>query len=413
MNYKLGLLNIAAWLLTLSNTAFGQGNNSLNDQKEQLNTITTAVPFLTISPDARAGAMGDCGAATSPDLHFMHWNPAKLAFLEKPYGFALDYTPWLRALVPDINLGYVTGYIKLGKKANQGIGTSLRYFSMGDINFTDNIGNSLGTYRPNEFAIDVNYARKLSDNFSGSVAFRFINSNLTGGYSVGGTGAVGRAVAADVAFFYQSDKIKLGGKDAIITAGLNFSNLGSKISYSTGKFQRDFIPQNMRLGGGLRFNLDEHSTVGIYVDINKLLVPTPPVFVVDSLGQIVRDSEGNALTEKGKNPNVSSISGIFQSFGDAPFGFREELAEFNICGGLEYSYNSVFMVRAGYFNESRWKGFRKYLTIGLGFKYSVFGLDFAYLIPAVQGVRNPLENTLRFSLSFDFEKPKQDKSSSE
>jgi hypothetical protein len=400
------ILSLATTGFLFSQLSYAQGNTSLNDQKAQLNTITTAVPFLTISPDARAGAMGDCGAATSPDLHFMHWNPAKLAFLDKPYGFAIDYTPWLRALVPDINLGYVTAYAKFGKKQDQGIGASLRYFSMGDITFTDNTGNNIGQYRPNEFAVDVNYARKLSKNFSGSIALRYINSNLTGGYSVGGTGSVGRAVAADLAFFYQSDKVKVGGKNAIITAGLNISNIGSKISYSNTKIQRDFLPQNMKLGGGIKFLLDDHNTFALYLDLNKLLVPTPPVYKVDSAtGQILTDPNGNKIIEKGKDPNVGTISGIFQSFGDAPFGFKEELAEINICGGMEYAYNNTFMVRAGYFNESKWKGFRKYFTIGIGFKYSVFGLDFAYLIPATSGVRNPLENTLRFTLTFDFARP--------
>ena len=384
--------------------AFGQGQNSLNDQKAELNTITTAVPFLMISPDARAGAMGDCGVATSADIHFMHWNPSKLAFLEKPYGFAIDYTPWLRALVPDINLGYVTGYMKFGKKMDQGIGVSLRYFSLGDITFTDFSGNNIGQYRPNEFAVDLNYARKLSNNFSGSIALRYINSNLTGGYSVGGTGSVGRAVAADLAFFYQSNKIKLGSKNGIVTAGLNLSNIGSKISYSNSKLQRDFLPQNLRLGAGLKIFLDDHNSVGLYVDINKLLVPTPPVYKVDSAGNILEDANGNKIIEKGKDPNVGPVGGLFQSFGDAPFGFKEELAEYNISGGIEYWYNNLFSLRGGYFNESKWKGFRKYFTIGIGFKYSVFGLDFAYLIPSTQGVRNPLENTLRFTLSFDFNK---------
>ncbi len=390
----------------MSNFAFSQGNTSLNDQKAELNTITTAVPFLSITPDARGGALGDCGAATSPDLHFMHFNPAKLAFLDKPYGFALDYTPWLRALVPDINLAYVTAYTKFGKKQDQGIGASLRYFNMGDITFTDNTGNNIGQYRPYEMAVDVNYARKLSKEFSGSIALRYIYSNLTGGYSVGGTGSAGTAVAADIAFFYQSHKVKLGSKQAIITAGLNISNIGSKVSYSTSKTQRDFLPQNMKLGAGLKILLDDHNSVAFYLDINKLLVPTPPVYKVDRQGQIMTNADGTKIIEKGKDPNVGTIGGIFQSFGDAPFGIKEELAEYNLCGGLEYSYNSLFMVRAGYFNESKWKGYRKYITLGIGFKYSVFGLDFAYLIPATQGVRNPLENTLRFTLSFDFNKAK-------
>lgn len=398
------LVGIYAVMLFSIHSSYGQGQNSLNDQKSELNTITTAVPFLMISPDARAGAMGDCGAATPSDIHFMHWNPSKLAFLDKPYGFAIDYTPWLRALVPDINLAYVTGYLKFGKKMDQGVGVSLRYFSMGDITFTDNVGNNIGQYRPNEFAVDVNYARKLSKNFSGSIALRYINSNLTGGYSAGGTGSVGRAVAADLAFFYQSNKIKLGPKNGIVTVGLNFSNIGSKISYSNTKIQRDFLPQNMKLGAGLKVLIDDHNTVGFYFDLNKLLVPTPPVYATDANGQILEDANGNKIIEKGKDPNVGIVSGIFQSFGDAPFGFKEELAEYNICGGMEYWYNNLFAVRGGYFNESKWKGYRKYFTIGVGFKYSVFGLDFAYLIPATQGVRNPLENTLRFTLSFDFNK---------
>jgi len=357
----------------------------------QINTITTAVPFLIISPDARAGGMGDAGVASTPDVNSIHWNPSKLAFVEKKMGFAISYTPWLRKLVPDINLAYVSFYNKL--KNDQTIAASLRYFSLGDITFTDGTGNEIGQFNPAEFAFDIAYARKLSEKISGGIALRYINSNLTGGIPAENIATkAGHSVAADISAYYTTE-VEIGKKDAVFSFGLNISNIGSKISYTeTGR--KDFIPINLRLGPALNFKLNEYNELAFIVDFNKLLVPTPPIYdptnVVDGEQQILF----------GKSPDVSVASGIFNSFSDAPGGGKEELREVNISGGLEYWYDKQFAFRAGYFYEHELKGNRKYFTLGAGLKYNVFGLDFAYLIPTDQ--RNPLENTLRFTLLFDF-----------
>ncbi|HEX5003212.1 MAG TPA: type IX secretion system outer membrane channel protein PorV [Bacteroidia bacterium] len=358
----------------------------------QLNTITTAVPFLIISPDARAGGMGDGGVAASPDAYALHWNPSKIAFAEKKTGIAISYTPWLRNLVPDINLSYVSFYTKL-KSNDQAIGASLRYFSLGDITFTDNAGNDIGQYKPAEFAFDVTYARQLSENFSGGISLRYIHSNLTGGFQVENNATkAGNSVAADISAYFHND-IKLGKKDAVLAIGLNISNIGSKISYTeTGT--KDFIPTNLRLGPRLTMKLNEYNELTLLVDFNKLLVPTPPVYS-DSL------VNGEQVILFGKSTDVSVAQGIFQSFSDAPNGFKEEMQEINIATGFEYWYDKQFAFRAGYFYENENKGNRKYFTLGAGLKLNVIGLDFAYLIPTDQ--RNPLENTLRFSIIFDFD----------
>lgn len=358
----------------------------------QLNTITTAVPFLMISPDARAGGMGDLGVSTSADANSIHWNPSKLAFAEKKTGFAVSYTPWLKALVNDIFLGYLAGYTRIDN--NQAIGGSLRYFSLGNITFTDNDGNAIRDFKPNEFALDVAYSRKLSKNLSGGIALRFIHSNLTGGITVQGSESkAGNTGAADVSVFYQKD-IELGDKDAVFTTGLNISNIGAKISYTeTGT--KNFLPINLRLGPGIRIKLNEFNDLGFHLDFNKLLVPTPPIYGADST-----DGSKDVIIF-GQDPDVSVAQGIFQSFGDAPNGGSEELKEVNIAFGMEYWYDKQFAFRAGYFNESELKGNRKYFTLGAGLRYNVFGIDLAYLIPTQQ--RNPLENTLHFTLTFDFD----------
>lgn len=362
-----------------------------NDLLGQINTITTSVPFLIISPDARAGGMGDGGIATTPDANSIHWNASKLAFIEDNIGFSVSYTPWLRALVPDINLAYVSGYKKL--KNQQTMAASLRYFSLGDITFTDNTGNVTGQFNPNEFAVDVAYARVLGENLSGGLVLRYINSNLTGGAEVGGASSkAGQSVAADISAFYRSE-IRLGEKDAVLGLGINISNIGSKISY-TELGTKDFIPINLRLGPSLTLKLNEYNELTFNLDINKLLVPTPPIYDTSSTQAI-------PVILEGEDPNRSVAAGIFGSFSDAPDGFSEELKEFNFALGMEYWYDKQFAFRAGYFHEHALKGNRKYFTLGAGLKYNVFGLDFAYLIPTQQ--RNPLENTLRFTLHFNFE----------
>jgi hypothetical protein len=359
--------------------------------RDNLNTITTAVPFLLISPDSRAGGMGDVGVATSPDANSLHWNPAKFAFVEDEVGFAVSYVPWLRALVPDINLSYLAGYKKLNK--NEAIAMELRYFTLGDITFTDVIGNNLGQYKPSEFALGSAYSRKLSDQFSLAISGRYIYSNLTGGQSAGGiTTNAGQSIAADVAGYYRKD-IRIAKKDMQLALGANVSNIGNKVRY-TETSTRDFIPINLRLGTALNADLDEYNKISFAFDINKLLVPTPPIYNDSIDGQI----------DFGQDPNVSVVSGIFQSFGDAPGGFSEEMREINFSIGTEYWYDDQFAVRAGYFNEHNTKGGRKFFTFGSGVKYNVFALDFSYLINASRAINgnNPLANTMRFTLIFDF-----------
>lgn len=376
-------------LFILRGASSAQDNTNLLGQ---INTITTAVPFLVISPDARAGGMGDAGVASSADANSIHWNASKLAFVDKKMGFAISYTPWLRKLVPDINLAYVSFYNKL--KGDQTIGASLRYFSLGNITFTDNTGNEIGQFNPAEYAFDLAYARKLSEKFSGAIALRYIHSNLTGGILVENNATkAGNSVAADISATYIDTDVEIGGKDATFAFGLNISNIGAKISYTETGI-KDFIPINLRLGPALTLKLNDYNELTFLLDFNKLLVPTPPIYA-DSM-----DSNGDQLILFGKNPDVSVPSGIFNSFSDAPDGGSEELKEVNIAGGIEYWYDKQFAFRAGYFYEHADKGNRKYFTLGAGLKYNVFGLDFAYLIPTDQ--RNPLENTLRFTLLFDF-----------
>jgi hypothetical protein len=354
--------------------------------EDPYNVIQTVVPFLTIAPDSRAGALGDAGAATSPDLYSMHWNPAKYAFIDGNGGFGMSYSPWLRALVPDINLAYLTGYYRVDSR--QVLAASLMYSSLGEIQFTDDYGNYQRDYNPNEFSVDVAYSRLFSEHWSGGVAMRFIYSNITGGMTVGTTETkAGIAFAADASAYYTT-KLKLGSRDGNISAGVNFSNIGSKMSYTT-DVDPDFIPMNMRLGTTFLVNLDRYNSLGISLDVNKLLVPTPPVY----------DEERNIID--GMDPNVSVPVAIFQSFYDAPGGFSEEMKEFTQSVGVEYWYNQQFALRAGYFNEAESKGNKKYFTVGAGFRLSVFSLDFSYLVPVTQN--NPLARTLRFSLGFEFD----------
>lgn len=393
--------------LTLGLSLTGiNAQSTLGRSDLQLNTITTAVPFLLIAPDSRAGALGDAGVATSPDANSIHWNPAKMAFIEKDMGLSISYSPWLRKLVPDISLSYVSFYKKLGK--DQALGASLRYFSLGDIKFTDDVGNALGDFRPNEFAVDVAYSRKLGERLSGGIAARYIYSNLTGGIDVSGSSTrAGTSFAVDVSAFYTNPDVELFGQKAIFNLGLNLSNIGAKISY-TDDANKDFIPINMKLGQSLAFVLDDYNSIAIITDINKLLVPTPPIYKTDKNGSPESDPITNEpIIASGKDPNVGVMGGIGQSFYDAPGGMSEELREYNISAGTEYWYNKQFAVRAGYFYEHVTKGNRKYLTFGAGLKMSVFSLDFSYLIATTQN--NPLANTMRFSLMFNFDDFKKQK----
>ncbi len=402
-----GIAFATAILFPISGNLHAQTTNLTTSQLlGQLNTITTAVPFLMITPDSRAGGMGETGVATSPDVNSIHWNAAKLAFADKKSGIGISYTPWLRALVPDINLAYISFYSKIGKDKNSAFGGSMRYFSMGNITFTDVVGNTIGQFRPNEFAFDGAYARRLGNNFSASMTGRFIRSNLTNGISVANQDTKpGTTFAVDMGAYYHNDEIKVDGKKSILMAGVAITNIGGKISYST-SVNRDFIPINLRLGAGMLIHADEYNQVAFQLEFNKLLVPSPPVYALDSNGSPKVDpNTGQYVISAGKDPNVSVPQGMIQSFGDAPAGFKEELHEINICAGVEYWYNGIFAVRTGYFYESKYKGNRQFLTLGAGVKYHVFGLDFAYLIPT-NGQRSPLQNTLRFTLTFDFDAAK-------
>ncbi|MCF8303985.1 MAG: type IX secretion system outer membrane channel protein PorV [Bacteroidales bacterium] len=368
-------------------------------QDNNLNTVTTAVPFLMISPDSRGGALGDAGVATSPDVNSLHWNPAKYAFAESEMAFSLSYSPWLRDLVDDIGMAYVTGYKRIDDQ--QAIAASLRYFSLGNIQFTNQEGTNIGEYSPNEFSLSATYSRKLGDRFSGAVSARFINSNLTQGQTVGGQETTaGTSFATDVAVYYQND-VRLNRLDGEFAWGINISNIGAKIAYTRGAEEKDFLPTNLRFGPRLTLELDDYNEMSFMFDVNKLLVPSPPIYKTDSVGMPVYDEQGDPVIEEGMDPDVSVVGGMIQSFHDAPGGFSEEMREYNFSVGMEYWYDQQFALRGGFFYEDASKGNRQYFTLGAGLRYNVFGLDFSYLIPTDQ--RNPLSNTLRFSLSFDFE----------
>lgn len=341
-----------------------------------VNTIFTAVPFLRIGPDARSGAMGDLGIALSPDANAIYWNTAKLPFSENQLGVSATYTPWLRELVSDIFLATLSSYYKVDDQ--QAIAASLRYFSLGNIQFTDASGNFLQNFTPNEYTGNIGYSRKLADNFSMGLNLSYIYSNLAKGQTLNGAEIkAGQAAAGDVSFFYT----KPVNKSDILNVGLTISNIGSKITYTQSATTKDFIPTNLGLGTGYTWVFDEFNKLTVAGEINKLLVPTP-------------DSAGTFRTK-------SVPEGVFGSFGDAPGGFNEEMRELMYSAGVEYYYKNLFAIRGGYFNEHATKGNRKYLTAGLGIKYNIFGLNFSYLIPT-SNQKNPLDNTLRFSLMFDF-----------
>ena len=381
-------ISIFVLIILANQLAYTQNQLEIDDLTGGLNTITTAVPFLMITPDSRSGSMGDVGAATSADASSISTNPAKYSFIKDDLGFSISYVPWLRALVPDINLSYISGYKKLNQ--NDAVAFELRYFSLGDITFTDILGNTLGQFNPNELALGGSYSRKLSDLFSLSLATRYIYSNLTGGQMAGDIQTnAGKSFAADVAGYY-TNKIRFLKKDSDLSFGFNISNIGNKISY-TNVGERDFIPINLKLGSSININFDDYNSMSYSFDINKLLVPTPPLY----------NSENEIIA--GKDPNVSVVSGIFQSFSDAPDGFSEELREINLSFGTEYWYAQQFALRGGYFYEHDTKGGRKFFTFGAGVKYNVFALDFSYLINASRTINgtNPLANTMRFTMIFD------------
>lgn len=398
---------LAIVLMSVAGTSvMAQSSQTSDLLKDKINTITTAVPFLMIAPDARGGGMGDAGVSSSPDANSMHWNPAKYAFIEKDFGAAVSYSPWLRGLVTDINLAYLAGFKRINER--QVIGASLLYFSLGNINFTDDAGNDIGNYKPNEFSIDACYSYKFTETFSGGIALRYIYSNLTGGITVAGAASKpGQAVAADISIMYNKP-LDLGKKTGNVSFGLNISNIGNRISY-TENLERDFIPINLRLGPSFLYNFDDKNSLAVMLDLNKLLVPTMPSYATDDNGVYLRDSiTGELIIDKSLDPDVPVVTGMIHSFYDAPGGFGEEIREITLGVGLEYWYDKQFSVRAGYFHEASTKGNRKYVTLGAGLRYSVFGLDFAYLLPTTTQ-HNPLENTMRFTLLFNFDKVKNNK----
>ena len=371
-------------------------SGDVNVSGQELNAILTTVPFLTIAPDSRAGAMGDAGVATSPDLSSQHWNPAKYVFMEERMGFGISYTPWLASLgVTDLNLLYLSGYYKFAN--NQSLSMGLRYFDLGTINYTNELGESMGSGKPNELAADVAYGMLFSENFSGSLLFRFIYSDIAGG-----TGTLnnieynpGISVGADLAVYYQKP-LQIDNRDAEMAFGLDISNIATKMSYSEGD-TKEFVPTNLKLGGRFTIDLDEYNSICATIDLNKLLVPTPPRMQGDSI-------------IAGHSNDVGPIAGIIQSFYDAPGQpwkdggepsvLKEELNEIMISGGAEYWYRKQFAVRAGYFYENASKGNRKFITAGIGLKLNIFSLDFSYLIAT--GRTSPLDRTKRFTLGFTF-----------
>ena len=369
------------------------------DGKNQFNPIQTGVTSLNIAPDARGAAMGDLGAATEPDAYSQFWNPSKYAFAYSTAAISLSYTPWLRKLVNDIYLANLSGYWKIGGSDNQAVSASLRYFSLGEIDMTDDAGVAVNSVNPYELAFDLGYSRKLSESFSMGVALRYIYSDLafSDAYSAEQqTGA--SAFAADISGFLTTYPI-IGRNECQWSWGFNISNIGSKVSYNDGN-DPAFLPTNFRLGTTFTFPLAQYNNLALSFDVNKLLVPTRPRESDYTANDGTFDSEGyeNALDEW---RNTSSISGIFKSFSDAPGGFKEELKEINFSVGAEYNYNQQFFVRAGYFYENPDKGNRQYFAFGAGFSLNVVQLDASYMIATAQS--SPLDQTLRFSLTFDMD----------
>ena len=382
-------MRLTAFKLAAAVTLLMTGSLTSYSQN-RINVVTTAVPFLRISPDARAGAMGEAALATTPDASSSYYNLGKVPFNLNNAGINLTYTPWLKRLVNDVYLASLSGFYKLND--NSAISASLRYFNLGSIQFTDFNGNPLQTNNPREFGIDVGYSLKLSDRTGLGVGLKYIRSSLANG-NIGGTSyKAGSAVAGDIGLYHNRQNSAGAGW----AFGLALTNLGSKISYTDNADQKDFIPANFGLGTSYTAVFDESNKLMFALDVNKLLVPTPPV-VADPANPTAQDTA--ALRDY---RNKSVLGSWFGSFGDAPDGFSEELKEFQISFGAEYIYNNQFSLRAGYFHESETKGNRRYFTAGVGVRYNVFGLNFSYLIPSNNaGNQNPLANTLRFSLVFD------------
>lgn len=376
--------------------------------KAQDRVITTGVPFLLITADARAGGLADMGVATSADAFSQQYNPAKYTFALKQQGVSISYTPYLSSIANDISLGQFSYYNRFNERS--AFATSFRYFGLGDIQLTDNTGQALNTVSPNEFTLDGSYSLKLSEQFSMGIGARYIRSNLKISDGVSDASPAS-SFAVDIAAYYQSDEVAYSDFNGRWRAGLNLQNLGPKINYNNDDIDANanFLPSNLRLGAGFDFIFDDYNKITVTGEVTKLLVPTPPATIdpVDSNGDGVIDQSEIDEADTAYSNAIANyretgwVSGIFKSFGDAPNGFSEELQEFTWALGAEYWYQDSFALRTGYFHESEEKGARKFFTLGAGFKYNIIKIDVSYLFSASK-VRNPLENTLRFSLSFEF-----------
>lgn len=375
MKYKIALLLMS--FLAFATTIKADG------EKDKFNPVSTAVNSLKIGPDARAGGLGDIGAATDPDVNSQAWNPAKYPFCISRAGIAVNYTPWLRKIVNDIDLAYVAGYMRLGDYT--AISSSLRYFSLGEVDAGKNM-----SIKPYEMAFDIGVSRMLSENFSAAIALRYIRSDLSGNYS--DDTKPGNAFAADVAMYYNK-YVVMGSRECQLGLGLNISNIGSKMKF--GDENTYFIPTNLRLGVNYLIPINEYNKIAFGLDLNKLLVPTMPRQKDDESGEDYQQRLQKDYFD------MSPITGIFKSFGDAPGGFSEELKEIQWSFGVEYTYNDKFILRAGYHDEDKDKGNRKYFTVGAGFRMNVFSIDAGYVLSTAAS--NPLDQTLRVSLAFDFD----------
>ncbi|MDR2907523.1 MAG: type IX secretion system outer membrane channel protein PorV [Bacteroidales bacterium] len=401
MHFRLHKITFAFIFLILGNSLLAQRNvDDVN--KFSGGSIATSVPFLIISPDARAGAMGDAGVASTPDINSQHWNAAKYAFIQDNLGFAITYSPWLRTLVSDMNLSYATGFWRFDE--DNVLAGSLRYFSLGTVLFTTSADETGQPYKPNEFAFDMSFSRKLTENLSMAITGRYIRSDLTVGFM--GAGAAGKSSAAnsgaaDISMFYTRELPIQKAESSSFAVGLNISNIGAKVSYSE-TMEKDFLPANLRLGGSYTVQLDRYNQLSVMLDFNKLLVPTPPVYSTEVTDSIV----------KGMDPRVGVMQGIFQSLHDAPGDFAEELHEINISFGAEYWYNNIFAFRGGYFHESGGvlqdngdrlynKGGRQYFTVGAAVKFNMLEVEMSYLLPRGTNANNPLKNTVRFTLKMN------------
>lgn len=378
---KLAIMTI---LVALSGAAFAQ----YSETGQSSNYISTGMPILLIAPDATASGLGDAGVASNPDAYSAHWNNAKFAFINGNMGFSTTYTPWLRNLkVGDMNLLYLAGYYRINKRST--VAAGLTYFTLGDMDNTDVNGNVIGTLHPNEFAFDVTYALKLTDNLALGASGRFIRSDLTNGAVISSEGAEhtsthsANSLAADIGLYYQNEI----DKEQSFALGAFISNLGAKLSYSDDDNDKEFLPANLRIGGRYTNRIDEYNKINLLLDLNKLLVPTPQL--------------RNDTTQANYN-NIGVIAGALQSFSDAPGGMSEELKEVQLSLGAEYWYAETFAARMGYFYEHESKGGRKYITIGAGMRYNIFSFDISYLIPTTKISTNPLAHTLRIQLSVDF-----------